>query len=211
MKTIDWNLYAIIDHDWLRGRDIQKVGEQLIAGGAGIIQYRNKTSNDDYLYLEAGRLAEVTQQLGVPLVINNRADIAQAVYADGVHVGQNDLPCEAVRRLVGPTKTIGLSVRNLEEYDRATHMDYLGVGALFPTETKADAKECGLDLVKTIRKELDKPLIGIGGITLDNVADAIVAGCDGVAVISAILGREDIQSAAREFVDRIQETRHRFL
>lgn len=211
MQTIDWTLYAIIDHDWLKGRDIQNVGEQLIAGGAGIIQYRNHTSDDNQFYLEAGRLAEITQQLGVPLVINNRADIAQAVYADGVHVGQNDLPCEAVRRLVGPTKTIGLSVRNLEEYDRANHMDYLGVGALFPTKTKTDAKHCGLDLVKTIRKEFDKPLIGIGGITLENVADVILSGCDGVAVISAILGREDIQNAAREFVDRIQETRHRFL
>ena len=202
-QELDWSLVAIIDRAWLRNRSIRQVAEQIIRGGAGIIQYRDKISESRAFYAEASVLRDVTTAHRITLIINDRVDIAMAVRADGVHLGQHDLPMDAARALVGENTILGGSVHHTGELATMEDADYLGVGAVYWTKSKAKAKVGGLELIKTIRSMTQKPMVGIGGITPENCGAVIAAGADGVAVISAIMDAEHITSTVQRFIEKI--------
>ncbi len=206
--SVDWSLYGIVDKVWLKGRTVEAVTEALVRGGAGVIQYRDKVSETREMYHTATRIRMITERFGVPFIVNDRIDVALAVDANGVHVGQKDMPIDAVRRMIGRDKIIGISVSRLEAAEDLALADYVGVGALFKTDTKEDAETCDVDLVKRIRPRIRLPMIGIGGITLDRVESVIRAGCDGIAAVSGILGCEDIEQAARRFAECVRTAKN---
>ncbi len=202
---MDWSLYAILDKECIGNRSIKFLAEELSKGGAGIIQLRNKISSPNEFYADAVLVKEATKRYGIPLIINDRLDIAIAVQADGVHLGQQDLPLAAARQLVGKKMILGASVHNLDEFEMAMAggPDYLGVGTIYASPTKSELQVKGLPVIEAIRARTRLPMVGIGGITLDNLAPVVQAGADGVAVLSALLNADDVQQRAREFVNKI--------
>ena len=206
---IDWSLYAIIDKEWLQGRQIQEVAQKIIQGGATVIQYRDKVSDTETFLDEATLLREVTGAYKIPYIVNDRLDIALAVDADGVHLGQDDLKFDIAKEAIDPFKVIGVSINHPLELEWSREADYYGVGAVYPTDTKETHGVPGLDLVREIRKHTDAPLVGIGGIKADNVEAVIEAGCDGVAVISAILGEDDIEKATQRLSWAVQKAKQK--
>ena len=202
--TIDFSLNVILDQDWIQERDLAALTESVLAGGATLIQYRNKSGSAKQFYDNARLIHKITKQSRIPLIINDRIDIAIAAGAEGVHVGQDDIPVPAVRQILGLNKLIGLSVSRPDDSVMVHDADYLGVGAMFRTESKDDAEFGGIKLMKQIRKLYQLPLIGIGGITNANAAQVIRAGADGIAVISAVLGSRDPEQATRELLDIVQ-------
>jgi thiamine-phosphate pyrophosphorylase len=197
---IDYTLYLVTDRDLMTADSIEECVRQAISGGCTVIQLREKTASSYEFYDTALRLRAITASLGVPLIINDRADIALAVDADGVHVGQKDLPYEVVRRIVGPDKIVGVSTHTLKQAKLAEKMgaDYIGVGAMFATGTKSDATPAGVDVLRNIRKEVNIPMVAIGGISKNNVSLLTDTGVDGIAVVSAVVAEHDIAGAARE-------------
>ena len=206
-KEIDWSVYAILDHEWLRGRDAARVAEQMIAGGASVIQYRNKVSDAGRMVDEATEIHKHTSDAGIPLILNDRVDVALAVGTEGVHVGQDDLPVEAVRDLAGDRLLIGASVHNLEEFEKVAQADHFGVGTVYQTQTKSIDTVAGVDIIRQIRERTDKPIVGIGGITVENLRPVIEAGADGVCVISGIMGDEDVEGRTRAYVEAVRSIR----
>jgi thiamine-phosphate pyrophosphorylase len=200
---IDWSFYGIVDSAWLGQRSPGAVAEALIRGGAGIIQYRDKTSDNEEFYKAAAKVRRVTLKHGVPFIVNDRVDIALGVKADGVHIGSKDIPAATDRNRIRKNMILGRSVGKWNEFIASGDADYVGVGALFPTSTKTDAELAGLELVRRIRPQTRIPVVGIGGITMENVLSTLQAGCDGVAVISAVLGNSDIEWAARRFYEAV--------
>ncbi len=197
---------AILDREWLRDRPLESVACGIIQGGASVLQYRDKISETAGLFRNAEILRRLTEAGRIPLIINDRLDIALAVGADGVHAGQADLPLAVIRSLA-PGMTVGISVSSTEELNRSPDADYYGVGAVFPTSSKRVSNVPGLPLIEAIRRRARQPLIAIGGIDESNVEAVIRSGCDGVAVISAILGEEDVEKATRRLrlrIDRIK-------
>ena len=184
-----------MDREWFGKRDIESIASQLLKGGVDVIQYRDKISDTDEIIRNTQTLRRMTRNQGIPLIINDRLDVAMAVDADGIHIGQNDMPASIIRRL-SPELMVGVSVSSIEEFEQVKDADYFGVGAVFSTETKKIDTVPGLELVREIRKRTNLTLIGIGGINPSNAGDAIHAGCNGVAVISALLGVESIDQAA---------------
>ena len=180
--------------------NIDKCVEQAILGGCTVVQLREKTASSREFYNIAMRIRDITAHFAVPLIINDRADIALAVDADGVHVGQDDLPCDAVKRIVGQNKIIGVSVNNLTQALQAAQMgaDYLGVGAMFATGTKTDVKRTSMETLRSIREKVDMPMVVIGGINKETIPLFRGTGIDGIAVVSAIVAQEDELSASRE-------------
>lgn len=173
------------------------------AGGIAFFQYRSKAGSRRSIYETSLRLARTAAELHASFIVNDHADIALAVSADGVHLGQDDLPIELARTIVGPNRIIGISTHNHEEavHAQLAGADYIGFGSVFPTETKSVPSVQGLSMLENIRKAVSIPIIAIGGIKLDKIGDIAHAGADGVAVISAILaahGMEGIEKAARE-------------
>lgn len=203
--SVDWSLYAILDRGFFRGRPLQALARAVVEGGAGVVQLRDKTSESREFYEAALAVKSVTEAHAVPLIINDRLDVALAVDAEGVHLGQEDLPLTVARRLLGEHRILGASVHDAEECRRAVAegADYLGVGTIYPTSTKEKERIMGIEVVHTVRRMTDLPMVAIGGITLDNLEPVLRAGADGVAVISALLGTEDVRHRAREFVERI--------
>jgi thiamine-phosphate pyrophosphorylase len=201
---MDWSFYGVVDAGSLRGRTAEAIAELLILGGAGIVQYRDKTSEPRVFFDAAAKIRTVTKARGIPFIVNDRVDVALAVEADGVHVGQKDLPISTVRRLIGRNMLLGVSVSRWDEFMSSRGADYLGLGPIFPSRTKRDAVGGGMELVRTIRSKTSLPLIGIGGICLDNVQWAIGAGCDGVAAISAVMDCRDIPEAVRRLREAVQ-------
>ncbi|MEM9981767.1 MAG: thiamine phosphate synthase, partial [Bacteroidota bacterium] len=174
---------------------------QAIKGGVSMVQLREKTASTRDFYEVALRLRQLTQAKGVPLIINDRLDIALAVEADGLHIGQQDLPFAVARRLLGDDKIIGLSVETVEQAKAAQHLpvDYLGISPVFITATKTDiASPLGLVGLKTIASFTRHPLVGIGGIDQENVAQVIQAGAQGIAVVSAIMASLQPKEAAQQ-------------
>ena len=205
-ENTDWSLMAILDREWLRGRPLESVARGIIQGGASVLQYRDKISETAGLFRNAEILRRLTEAGRIPLIINDRLDIALAVGADGVHAGKNDLPLAVIRNLA-PKMTVGISVSSIEEFSRSPDADYYGVGAVFQTSSKRVSNVPGLPLIEAIRRRARQPLIAIGGIDESNVEAVIRSGCDGVAVISAILGEEDVEKATRRLrlqIDRIK-------
>jgi thiamine-phosphate pyrophosphorylase len=190
----------VITHAGFRGRSHEDVARAAVAGGATALQLRDKESAGRALVATARRLVALANPAGVPVVVNDRVDVALAAGADGVHVGEDDLPVADARRLVGPERIVGASAGTVEEARRAEQegADYLGVGPVFPTATKADAGEAiGLDGLRKIVAAVRVPVVGIGGITVENAAQVVLAGAAGVAVVSAVAGADDMVEATR--------------
>jgi thiamine-phosphate pyrophosphorylase len=196
-------LYAIVDVASLGGRRVGATLADLARGGAGLVQLRAKGIADG-LFLELALEAVAAARIaGVPVLINDRADIARLAAADGVHVGQEDLSPADARRVLPEGAIVGFSTHNIGQLERAVAepVDYVAVGPVFPTRSKTRPDPVvGLDLVRRARGITEKPLVAIGGIAPANAAQVVAAGADGVAVISALLSAEDVSAAARELV-----------
>jgi thiamine-phosphate pyrophosphorylase len=202
-------LYVILDRSVAGGRDLDTILAAALDGGAEMIQLREKTWPSGTLFPLAKRLRARCRAAGVPFIVNDRVDLALAVEADGVHLGQDDLPPEAARPLLRPGMILGLSTHTVEQAKaaQAAGADYVAVGSMFPTATKAEFHLVGPALAREVRPVVRVPLIGIGGITSENVSQVIAAGADGVAVISAVCAAPDPAAAARRFVDAIAAVR----
>lgn len=206
---MDPTLYVILDRTAARDRDLGAVLESVIAGGARMVQLREKAWPSGRLLPLAERLRGRCRTAGVTFIVNDRVDLALAVGADGVHLGQDDLPPRAARPLLRSGMILGRSTHGVEQARAALAegADYIAVGSMFPTATKPDFELVGPDLIRKLRPEIPVPLIGIGGITPANVAQVIGAGADGVAVISAVCGADDPAEATRRFLRAIAAAR----
>jgi thiamine-phosphate pyrophosphorylase len=192
-------LCLVTDRSFLRDTSLPDVVAAAVDGGVTMVQLREKTL-DIVAFAELARAIKELLPPGVPLIINDHAEVAAAVGADGLHVGQGDLLAEAARALLGPTVAIGLSITSIEQLDKADvrFADYLGVGPIFATPTKPDAAApMGLDGLAAVRARTTLPIVAIGGISEANAAETIAAGADGIAVVSAIMGAADAGAAAR--------------
>ena len=196
---VDYSLYLVTDRKWLAERELEDSIELAIQGGVTLVQLREKSVSTLKFLQLAIRVKELTSRYHIPLIINDRLDIALAVDADGLHVGQDDLPMLKARELF-PNKIIGVSASTLAEALLAQQQgaDYIGVGAVFNTKTKTDATEVSLEQLKLIKKSVTIPVIAIGGINKANLQEVMSTGIDGVSVVSAILAQEDILKAARQ-------------
>lgn len=194
---IDYTLYLVTNRDVIRDATLPDAVERAIRGGCTMVQIRERDAPSTDFLRRALEVKRVTDRYGVPLIVNNRADIALASDAAGVHVGQSDLPAAAARRLMGSKRILGVSVTTVEEAVRAEAdgADYLGVGAIFPSSTKPDAKAVGLQTLQSICGAVRLPVVAIGGIREDTVP-LLPAGLAGVAVVSAILAQTDVRAAA---------------
>ena len=196
-----WRLYVITDPKASRGRSHLQVAEAAIVGGADVLQLRDKEASSGRLYRVALQLRKLTRDAGIPFIVNDRLDIALAVDADGVHVGQADLPASVARNIMGPGRLLGVSVDTVEEAVLAERdgADYLGVGPVFEARgTKPDAGlPLGVERIALIRRGCGLPIVAIGGINAENARTVREAGADAAAVISAIVAADDIADAAR--------------
>ncbi|URZ02121.1 thiamine phosphate synthase [Clostridium felsineum] len=195
MKKVDYRLYLVTDRKVLKDKDLYKAVEEAIEGGVTLVQLREKEMDTLDFYKSALKVKSITDTFDVPLIINDRIDIALAVNADGVHIGQSDMPLIKARELLGKDKIIGVSAHSIEEAVEAEKngATYLGVGAIFNTSTKSDAKAVSLEKLEQIKKSVKIPMVGIGGIDEENAREVILAGVDGISVVSAILGAKDIK------------------
>jgi len=198
-------LYVILDRQFLAGRDELDIAVQTIEGGARVIQLRDKQSNKGELLLVAQRLKELCSQAGVLFIINDCLDLAMAVDADGLHIGQEDLPLPIVRRELPIDKIVGCSVTTVVQATKAHNegADYIAVGSIFPTTTKKKATVVGVDMLKELKQTVSLPLVAIGGINQNNVGKVIAAGADAVAVISAVLGEKDVRGVVQKLVAKM--------
>lgn len=204
----DLLLYAVTDRRWLKeGETLYQQVEKAIDGGTTFVQLREKELAEDLFLAEAKEIKKLCQERHVPFVINDSVDIALAMDADGVHVGQSDMEAGDVRAKLGPDKIIGVSAQTVEQAKLAEQhgADYLGVGAVFATGSKDDAVEVGPQTLKDICQAVSIPVIAIGGISRENVSELAGSGICGIAVISAIFAQEDVEAAARELHDRTAE------
>lgn len=203
-------LYAVTDRRWLNGMSLAEAVEQAIKGGAGIVQLREKNLNDAEFLQEAIELKAVCKRYNVPLIINDNVDVMLKADADGIHVGQSDLDAADVRKLIGPDKILGVSAHNPDEARLAVKhgADYLGVGAAFATDSKTDVNVVPHSVYKEICNEVAIPVVAIGGINKENIAELKGSGISGAAVISAIFAADDIEAAARELKERIAVCTH---
>ena len=203
----------IVDPSAAGGRDLAWVAEQAMQGGADVIQLRDKGASAKQLLETATRLLQVTKPRGVPLLINDRPDVAQASGADGVHLGQDDLPIDAARRMLGAGALIGTSTHSLEQALQAdaAPVDYVALGPIYPTPTKPDAGSVGLGLISQVAPRLRHPLVVIGGIDAGRIAAICETGARCVAVVRAVTGAEDPCAAARHLKQLLLQTSARSL
>lgn len=204
---MDYRLYLVTDRELVGNKDFYESVERAICGGVTLLQLREKAISSRDFYFLAIKLKEIAERYKVPFIINDRLDIALAVNADGLHVGQSDLPVEIARKLLGPDKIIGVSAANLTEALTAEKggADYLGVGAMFPTGTKSDARSVSLDEIKTIKTTVKIPVVAIGGINEQNAAVVMDTGIDGLAIVSAILAKDNPELAAKKLLKIISD------
>lgn len=195
----DYSIYLVTDDGCLQGRALIDCVREALEGGVTLVQYRAKTASSAEMYAEALQLKALCDSFKVPLIINDRLDIAMAVGAAGVHLGQDDLPCAAARKILCEDYIIGVSAHNPAEAKAALQSgaDYLGCGAVFGTATKADVKKLGTEGLMAICREKGLPVVGIGGVTADNYREVRVAGADGAAIVSGILAQPDIRTTVR--------------
>ncbi len=200
-------LYAVTDRSWLGDESLVCQVEKAIKGGAVFVQLREKKLDREHFLQEAKEVGELCKKYKVPFVVNDDVEIALASGADGVHVGQSDMEAGDVRRKLGAEKIIGVSVQTVEQAVLAQERgaDYLGAGAVFPTDSKMDACEVSHETLRQICEAVDIPVIAIGGINKDNVKELSGSGICGIAVISAIFAKEDIERAARELLCAAKE------
>ena len=198
---INYSLYLITDRKALGDKSLSDSVEAALKGGVTLLQLREKNINANDYYNIAVKIKALSAKYGVPLIINDRVDIALAAEADGVHLGPEDLPVSIARKLMGPDKIIGASANCVGEALEFQEQgaDYLGVGALFPTATKSNTEHVSLELLKTIREAVHIPVVGIGGINIQNAREVRASGVNGIAVASAILSGGNVFEAARLF------------
>lgn len=203
----DYSIYLVTDDGCLQGRALIDCVREALEGGVTLVQYRAKTASSAEMYAEALQLKALCDSFKVPLIINDRLDIAMAVGAAGVHLGQDDLPCAAARKLLGEDYIIGVSAHNPAEAKAALQSgaDYLGCGAVFGTATKADVKKLGTDGLAAICKAKGLPVVGIGGVTANNYREVRAAGADGAAIVSGILAQPDIRATVEAIAKVSQE------
>ena len=201
-NEIDYTLYLCTDRDLMSTDTLEEAVEQAIKGGCTLVQLREKNSSSLEFYETAKKIRKITRKYNIPLIINDRVDIALAVDADGVHVGQSDLPVKVVRRIIGQDKIVGVSAAKLSEARQAAEdgADYLGVGAMYPTDTKADARPVTMEELKEIRSAVNLPIVVIGGINQKTLHNFKGIGIDGLAVVSAVISAENIERAAHNMV-----------
>ena len=208
MDKKDLLLYAVTDRSWLdEGETLEEQVEKCLKAGATCIQLREKHLSEEEFLEEARRMKVVCAKYHVPLLINDNVEIALAVDADGVHVGQSDMEAQDVRAKMGPDKIIGVTAKTVEQALLAEKhgADYLGSGAVFGTSTKEDASKMDHKVLKQICQAVNIPVVAIGGITEENVAELAGNGICGVAVVSAIFAKKDIEAATRELKLRTEE------
>lgn len=203
----DLLLYAVTDRTWLGEHTLYEQVEAAIRGGATFVQLREKKLDQESFLAEARKIQALCRRYGVPFVINDNVEIAREIGADGVHVGQSDMKARDVRSILGQDKIIGVSAQTVEQALLAQEQgaDYLGVGAVFPTGSKDDAVEVDHQVLARICQAVDIPVIAIGGITADNVVSLKGSGICGIAVISAIFAKPDVEEAARSLRARTLE------
>ena len=202
----DYSIYLVTDEGCLQGRALLDCVREALDGGVTLVQYRAKTASSAEMYAEALQLKALCDSFKVPLIINDRLDIAMAVGAAGVHLGQDDLPCAAARKILGEDYIIGVSAHNPAEAKAALQSgaDYLGCGAVFGTATKADVQKLGTDGLAAICKAKGLPVVGIGGVTADNYREVRAAGAEGAAIVSGILAQPDIRATV-EAIARVSQ------
>ncbi|MFH1721632.1 MAG: thiamine phosphate synthase [Candidatus Altiarchaeota archaeon] len=208
MKKFECGFFFITDRNLSKKGDIDDVQAALKAG-IKVVQYREKEFETRAMVETAKKLKSLCEKHNALFILNDRIDVALAVDADGVHVGQDDMPLDEVRRILGSEKIIGVTVHNVEEAIEAESggADYLGVSPIFQTDTKKDAGPAvGVQLIKKIKEKTSIPLIGIGGITLENLDEVIRAGADGVCAISATVASDNVESAVAEFRRKINDS-----
>ena len=210
---LDYSLYLVTDCQCLKNESLERAVEQAILGGVTLVQLREKQRDSKEFYQQALRIKAICHQYHVPLLINDRVDIALAVEADGVHIGQSDLPAKVVRGILGKNKIMGVSARTVAQAQQAQAdgADYLGVGAMFATTTKRDAKTVSNTTLKEIRQAVNIPIVAIGGINtttlplLQKGLAQIKTCVDGVAVVSAILAADDISLASQRLKNQLKQ------
>lgn len=210
MKKIDYSLYLVTDRDLALGRPLPEVVEEAVKGGVTIVQLREKHCSSAEFYELALQMKKLLNGYRVPLIINDRLDIALAVDADGLHIGQHDLPCDVARRLLGKDKIIGLSVESVQDALKANEqdIDYIGISPVFDTSTKTDtATALGMEGVRQIAAISRHPSVGIGGLNHTNAAQVMQAGADGVCVVSAIMSAAEPGFAARQLKTIIDQNK----
>jgi len=209
-SDMDYTLYLVTDRELMSTKTLEEAVRQAILGGCTMIQLREKSASSLEFYQTALRIGEITKAHQVPLIINDRVDIAFAADADGVHVGQGDLPARIVRRLIGDGKLMGVSVSTAEEAVKAAEdgADYIGVGAMYPTGTKTDARLVTMEELERIRNSVPIPIVVIGGINKKTVPDFAGTGIDGIAAVSAVISQADIAGASRELVKLFRSGKH---
>ena len=203
----DLLLYAVTDRHWLNGRTLVDVVKESLDGGVTMIQLREKSLDEGKFLEEAKELQALCRERHVPFIVNDNVDIAKAMDADGVHVGQDDMSALDARAKLGPDKLIGVSAHTVEEALLAEKQgaDYLGVGAVFPTSSKSDVGEMSYETLKAICKAVSIPVVAIGGISGENVGKLAGSGICGVAVISAIYAAKDVKAAAADLKATVKE------
>lgn len=201
--NFDYTLYLVTDRQLMSCDSLTEAVEQAILGGCTMIQLREKELFSLEFYNQAVAVKQVTDKYHIPLIINDRIDIAMAVQATGVHIGQHDLPAAAVRKVIGENMLLGVSASSIAEAIQAQQdgADYLGVGAMFPTGTKTDADSVSMEELQKIRATVSLPIVVIGGINKGNAGRFKPMGIDGLAVVSAIIAQSDIKAAAAELKD----------
>lgn len=205
-QEIDYTLYLCTDRDLMSTDTIEEAVEQAVKGGCTVVQLREKDCSSLEFYETALRVKKITDEYKIPLIINDRVDIALAVNADGVHVGQDDLPAASVRRILGGDKVIGVSAGSVREAVKAREdgADYLGVGAMHATCTKTDADVTTVEELKKIREMVDLPIVAIGGMNKQTLPELKGTGVDGIAVVSAVIAADDIERAASELSEAVR-------
>ena len=202
MKNIDLSLYLVTD----KSDDVEKLLktiEEAIKGGVTVVQIREKTAETLDFYNLALKVKEITTKYNVPLIINDRVDVALAIDAEGVHVGQSDMPCDVTRKLIGEDKILGVSAATIDEAIKAEKdgADYIGTGAVFPTATKDDAPSITKQDLKDVVDSINIPVVAIGGITLENASQLKDTGIAGLSVVSAIMSAENPKKASQDLLN----------
>jgi len=202
MNNVDLSLYLVTDNSDDEEKFLKTI-EEAILGGVTVVQIREKTADTLDFYNLAVKVKEITTKYDVDLIINDRVDVALAIDADGVHVGQSDMPCDITRKLIGEDKILGVSAATIEEAKKAENdgADYIGTGAVFPTSTKDDAPSITKQDLIDIVKSINIPVVAIGGITLENASELKDTGIAGLSVVSAIMGADNPKKASEELLN----------
>lgn len=206
-SNIDYSVYLVTDHRGKTDEEILNIIEQAIKGGTNVVQIREKTASTKDFYNLALKAKEITEKYNVPLIVNDRIDIALAVKSDGVHIGQDDMPAKVAREIIGEEMILGVSASTVEEAIKAESdgADYIGSGAVFPTATKDDADSVSKEELKEIVNSTSIPVVAIGGITIENAESLKDTGIDGFSVVTAIMNADDPKKAS----ERLKEIYNR--